>query len=245
MDFRAGRLRVDGWMKGFPTVRSLSVKPFPPLTSVKCRGDVTLDMLVHSDMAGVDTGVPAGYSQDRPTTAVLVRSAARVCKRKAKLVWLPSLLCPACLSCFKPPLRAKLRGFAQAARQQRRKRTVQVCKTGPSDVAVAVGARPRFVQLASDDSYCLEVRYFPCASKSPSDMSTFCLCLPQIPGPCPNPLREDSWSTHPGLALNRFASATVLVFDAVSACFASRHLQYHQPLTDRTPTRNYPRHIAG
>jgi hypothetical protein len=103
-------------------------------------------------------------------------------------------------------------------------RALQSCKTGPSDVAVAVGARPRFVQLASDDSQSRIVRYFPCASKSPSDMATFCLCLPQIPGPCPNLLREDSWSTHPGLALNRFASATVLVFGIVSACFASRHL---------------------
>jgi hypothetical protein len=44
----------------------------------------------------------------------------------------------------------------------------------------------------------------------------------------PNLLTEDSWLTHPGLVLNRFASASVLAFGIL---FRLTTPAYHQPLT--------------
>jgi hypothetical protein len=159
------------------------------------------------------TGVPAGYSQDRPATAVLVRSAAHQPESaKEKRSSCGSLLRPVCVSS-----RAKLRGVPQAARQQRRKRALQ----DTARLAVAVGARPRFVQLASDDSYSL------CQQITIRHGDLLPLLAPD-PWTMPNLLTEDSWLTHPGLVLNRFASASVLAFGIL---FRLTTPAYHQPLT--------------
>jgi hypothetical protein len=71
----------------------------------------------------------------------------------------------------------------QARHVSRRKRNLQLAETW------SVGAWPRFVQLASDDSYCGTC---PVASKSPCNITTFCLCLPQIPGQDISPSRVPS-----------------------------------------------------
>jgi hypothetical protein len=92
------------------------------------------------------TGVPAGYSQDRPATAVLVRSAAhqpQSAKEKRSLCG--SLLRPVCVS---------LRVLCVPNCGDSHRRHVSRGGGKGHQDAVAVGARPRFVQLASDDSYC-------------------------------------------------------------------------------------------
>ena len=53
----------------------MAVKPIPPLTSVKHRGDVTLDIYslycTYRWYARWPAEVPAEYSQDRPATAIV------------------------------------------------------------------------------------------------------------------------------------------------------------------------------
>lgn len=110
MDIRAARLRVDEWMEGYPSraVGSRSVKPLLPLTSVKCRGDVTLDTLISLVLTctlahGSTCWILARSAGHR--CSVLVGSAAhppsaRVCKRKAKLVWLRPVCLQATTACF-------------------------------------------------------------------------------------------------------------------------------------------------
>jgi hypothetical protein len=115
-DGHPSRLSVDGWMEGHTavctTVGSRSVKPFRPLTSAKCRGDVNARYI--SDLAGVDMHVSSHRLREylldtrkigrRPVFLWSDHQppSARVCKRKAKLA--------VSLQATLRALRAKLRG---------------------------------------------------------------------------------------------------------------------------------------
>jgi hypothetical protein len=125
---------------------------FWPLTSAKCRGDVTLDICLLALISLVLTCTLAyiGYGS---TCWILARSAGDGCSwsdhqfepefAKEKATVRSSVPC-----LFKPhsvPNCGDDSRIPQAASSAGGKRALQ---------HAAVGAWPRFVQLASDDSYC-------------------------------------------------------------------------------------------
>lgn len=129
---------------------------FWPLTSAKCRGDVTLDISLIS-LVLTCTLAYIGYGS---TCWILARSAGDRCswsdhqpefaKEKATVrSSVPCLFKPHCVPNCGDDSR-----IPQAASSAGGKRALQLKDLVGVVEPTAVGAWPRFAQLASDDSYC-------------------------------------------------------------------------------------------